>query len=166
MYGKDNAKQIGEQCIKTIYSFRTWYAQINMFNQNFTTYTIVPAVTFLTMEKQDLFMKIFCRYWHYYLLWTIYMLGSLLKKVKSTNLSLKILWWWWTFLQLINWVDCCWCCICRHMIQMWNLLPLATCKVRSFLKIQTNKLNKLSYLFQKHKNEHSSSHVYFDISPF
>lgn len=66
MYGKDNARQSRERYIKTIYSFWTWSAQISMLNQTFTTYKIVPAVTFLKMERQDLFMKIFCSYWHYY----------------------------------------------------------------------------------------------------
>lgn len=60
MYGKDNTRQSGEQYLKTIYSFWTWSVQISMFNENFTTYNIVPAMTLLKIERWDLFMKVFC----------------------------------------------------------------------------------------------------------
>lgn len=57
MYGKDHARRSRECYIKTIYSFWTWSAQISMFNQTFSTYKIVPVVTFLKIERQDFSWK-------------------------------------------------------------------------------------------------------------
>lgn len=101
-----------------------------------------------------MFMKIFCRYWHHYLFSTIYIHDTLLKKVKSTNLGLKIL-WCRTLLHQIKWVD-----FCQRLADVnasphkaRNLLLWATYKVKLFWKIQHNNWNKSSQLFQRNEKK-------------